>query len=279
MQCRDRLGRSAAKRHLPITLLLLAVRECSVAPARQAIACRGPTRPWLLALRGGDRRDSAFEQHGEAQDAEELQATSGPRLTETAFSELQPALNASVLAALDSMGFHTCAPVQRAVIPLLLSHKDVAVEAPTGSGKTVAFLVPAFQLLGSSLTDWDPLDVGALVIAPTRELASQVRHALSAACRQARPDPCARSSRQPPPPVPQIGEIAREFSAHTLFRHALLIGGSGPTDADAAALVELDAKAHEEMEMGAVPGDCLASSSSSEALGTSASSQPPEDPH
>ena len=207
-----------------------------MAPARQAIACRGPTRPWLLALRGGDRRDSAFEQHGEAQDAEELQATSGPRLTETAFSELQPALNASVLAALDSMGFHTCAPVQRAVIPLLLSHKDVAVEAPTGSGKTVAFLVPAFQLLGSSLTDWDPLDVGALVIAPTRELASQVRHALSAACRQARPDPCARSSRQPPPPVPQIGEIAREFSAHTLFRHALLIGGSGPTDADAAAL-------------------------------------------
>jgi len=154
----------------------------------------------LLALRGGDRRDSAFEQHGEAQDAEELQATSGPRLTETAFSELQPALNASVLAALDSMGFHTCAPVQRAVIPLLLSHKDVAVEAPTGSGKTVAFLVPAFQLLGSSLTDWDLLDVGALVIAPTRELASQVCHALSAACRQAQPNPCARSSRQPPHP-------------------------------------------------------------------------------
>ena len=35
--------------------------------------------------------------------------------------------------------------VQEATIPLLLTNKDVVVQAPTGSGKTIAFLVPTFK--------------------------------------------------------------------------------------------------------------------------------------
>eukprot|EP01043_Picozoa_sp_COSAG02_P077323 COSAG02_NODE_16866_length_1049_cov_1271.570526_1_plen_77_part_10 len=60
---------------------------------------------------------------------------------------LQPALSSSVLTALESsLGFPTMTPVQAAAIPLLLTHKDVAVDACTGSGKTLAFLVPAIEL-------------------------------------------------------------------------------------------------------------------------------------
>ena len=42
------------------------------------------------------------------------------------------------------------------------------------TGKTVAFLVPAFELLLRSESTWRPRDVGAIVIAPTRELAKQI---------------------------------------------------------------------------------------------------------
>ena len=42
------------------------------------------------------------------------------------------------------------------------------------AGKTAAFLVPAFELLIRSDSKWRPRDVGAIVIAPTRELAAQV---------------------------------------------------------------------------------------------------------
>lgn len=68
-------------------------------------------------------------------------------LTEQPFSELSPALSPEVLEALDRGGFHWCTPVQEATIPLLLSHKDVAVDAATGSGKTLAFVVPVVEIL------------------------------------------------------------------------------------------------------------------------------------
>lgn len=110
----------------------------------------------------------------EMKDVEGKESAFAPRLTGTPFEELTPKLNSTVLAALASMGFTSTAPVQLATIPLLLTHKDVAVEAPTGSGKTVAFLVPAFQLMISSGTSWGTVDVGAVIIVPTRELAAQI---------------------------------------------------------------------------------------------------------
>lgn len=68
-------------------------------------------------------------------------------LTEQRFSELAPALSPEVVEALDRGGFRRCTPVQAATIPLLLSHKDVAVDAATGSGKTLAFVVPVVEML------------------------------------------------------------------------------------------------------------------------------------
>ena len=68
-------------------------------------------------------------------------------LTTTRFSDLQPPLSPPVIDALTQSGFQFCTPVQAATIPLLCSHKDVAVDAATGSGKTLAFVVPVVEIL------------------------------------------------------------------------------------------------------------------------------------
>src|SRR5262249_49378558 len=66
------------------------------------------------------------------------------------------------------MRFHRCTPIQEKVIPILLEGRDVAGMAQTGTGKTLAFLVPILQQLKPSG------HVQALVVCPTRELALQV---------------------------------------------------------------------------------------------------------
>ncbi|GBN92199.1 ATP-dependent RNA helicase DDX55, partial [Araneus ventricosus] len=81
-------------------------------------------------------------------------------------------LSPGVLAAIQDLGFESLTPVQAACIPLFLSKKDVIVEAVTGSGKTLAFLVPMFEVL-LKYTPFKKLDVGSIIISPTRELAAQ----------------------------------------------------------------------------------------------------------
>jgi ATP-dependent RNA helicase DDX55/SPB4 len=68
-------------------------------------------------------------------------------LTDQRFSELSLALSPEVVEALDRGGFQRCMPVQAAAIPHLLSHKDVAVDAATGSRKTLAFIVLVVEIL------------------------------------------------------------------------------------------------------------------------------------
>lgn len=67
-------------------------------------------------------------------------------------------------------GFTTPTPVQAAAIPLALSGKDVLATAQTGTGKTLAFLIPIMEKLLAEKTR----GVSALVLGPTRELALQV---------------------------------------------------------------------------------------------------------
>ena len=90
------------------------------------------------------------------------------------FASLVPALSAATLEAIARMGFARATPVQAATIPRLLRHQDVAVQACTGSGKTLAFLVPLYELLVRRETPLRKMQAGALIIEPTRELASQV---------------------------------------------------------------------------------------------------------
>ncbi|XP_074287180.1 LOW QUALITY PROTEIN: DEAD-box ATP-dependent RNA helicase 18-like [Silene latifolia] len=100
-------------------------------------------------------------------------------LTTIPFSNLEPALSEPVLEALDRCGFHYCTPVQAATIPLLLNHKDVAVNAATGSGKTLAFVVPLVEILRRFSTPLKPHKVLAVIISPTRELSSQIVYNLA----------------------------------------------------------------------------------------------------
>ncbi|GFT61179.1 ATP-dependent RNA helicase DDX55 [Nephila pilipes] len=81
-------------------------------------------------------------------------------------------LSPGVLSAIKELGFESLTPVQASSIPIFLSRKDVAVEAVTGSGKTLCFLVPMFEIL-LKYAPFKKLDVGAIILSPTRELATQ----------------------------------------------------------------------------------------------------------
>jgi len=72
-------------------------------------------------------------------------------------------------AALAAGGIVTPFPIQALVIADVLAGRDVLAQAPTGSGKTLAFGVPLVERLSTG--DRRP---AALVLAPTRELASQI---------------------------------------------------------------------------------------------------------
>ena len=76
------------------------------------------------------------------------------------------------------MGFERTTPVQASTIPLFLAHKDVVVEAVTGSGKTLAFLVPVIERLLRLEEPTKKHHVGAIILSPTRELATQIHTVL-----------------------------------------------------------------------------------------------------
>jgi len=102
--------------------------------------------------------------------------------TELKFSDLEPALSSESLAAVASFGFTCMTPVQASSIPYFLKNKDVCVEATTGSGKTLAFGLPIFEILKRSVpetTEISKHDVFALIMAPTRELASQIHEVIN----------------------------------------------------------------------------------------------------
>src|ERR1700723_2882421 len=84
------------------------------------------------------------------------------------FSELE--ISTYTKERLASCGFSIPTPVQAAAIPTALAGKDVLATAQTGTGKTLAFLIPVIERL---LLDKTP-GIAALVLVPTRELAMQV---------------------------------------------------------------------------------------------------------
>jgi superfamily II DNA/RNA helicase len=75
--------------------------------------------------------------------------------------------------ALASFGFEAPTSVQAETIPVLLSRRDAIVESETGTGKTFAYLGPAFQLI-SVLERKGQGEPGAIIAAPTQELAVQI---------------------------------------------------------------------------------------------------------
>ena len=92
-------------------------------------------------------------------------------MTVTTFSELE--LDESLLEALQNKGFTRPTAIQAAAIPPALEGRDVLGSAPTGTGKTAAYLLPVLQ----HLLDFPRKKSGPpriLILTPTRELAVQV---------------------------------------------------------------------------------------------------------
>ncbi|MBJ7575726.1 ATP-dependent RNA helicase RhlB [Luteimonas sp. MC1828] len=95
-------------------------------------------------------------------------------LTDLTFSSFD--LHPSLLAGLETAGFTRLTPIQALTLPVALPGGDVAGQAQTGTGKTLAFLVAVMNrlLTRPALADRKPEDPRALILAPTRELAIQI---------------------------------------------------------------------------------------------------------
>lgn len=89
-------------------------------------------------------------------------------MNETTFKELN--LPSEIQRAIDELGFETATEIQSSAIPLIREGRDVIGRSQTGTGKTLAFGIPAIEII-------DPLlqsrSVQVLIVCPTRELALQ----------------------------------------------------------------------------------------------------------
>lgn len=77
--------------------------------------------------------------------------------------------NDDIIKVLNKMGVKEPTPIQQESIPFILNGKDVIAEAQTGTGKTLAFLLPLFLNIKEN-----DKNVQGLIISPTRELAIQI---------------------------------------------------------------------------------------------------------
>ena len=89
-------------------------------------------------------------------------------MTELSFNEFN--LNPDIIQALNKMNYLNPTEVQQKVIPVAMKNQDLVVKAQTGSGKTAAYGIPICHHI-----DWLQNKPQALILAPTRELAAQVR--------------------------------------------------------------------------------------------------------
>ncbi|MEO7143519.1 MAG: DEAD/DEAH box helicase [Bryobacteraceae bacterium] len=90
------------------------------------------------------------------------------------FSELS--LSPVLQANLSRLGFVKPTPVQSEAIPHALAGQDVVATAQTGTGKTLAFVLPILQALTAERI---PAGISAVILSPTRELAIQIHEAFS----------------------------------------------------------------------------------------------------
>jgi ATP-dependent RNA helicase RhlE len=109
------------------------------------------------------------------------------------FTELQ--LIKPLLTALDKKGYKEPSPIQQQSIPHILQGKDIFGCAQTGTGKTAAFALPILQLLNANKKLNQRREIKALILAPTRELATQ------------------------------ISDNFKEYGENLGFKHAVIFGG------------------------------------------------------
>jgi ATP-dependent RNA helicase RhlE len=104
-------------------------------------------------------------------------------------------LRPELMKAIEALNFHEPTPVQKEAIPAVLQGQDVLVSAQTGTGKTLAFMLPVLH----RMLEKPMPGVTGLILLPTRELAAQV------------------------------AQVAKEVGRFTPIRAALLVGGESFT--------------------------------------------------
>ena len=114
-------------------------------------------------------------------------------MTTTTFAAL--GLAESLLRALAGADYRSPTPIQSRAIPPLLEGRDLLGIAQTGTGKTAAFALPLLQKLSEDRRPPMPRTARALILAPTRELATQ------------------------------IADSIRVYGRHTGLRHTVIMGG------------------------------------------------------
>jgi ATP-dependent RNA helicase RhlE len=114
-------------------------------------------------------------------------------LTLSTFAAL--GLSEGLLRALAGANYHTPTPIQSQAIPPLLQGRDLLGVAQTGTGKTAAFVLPLLQRLGENRRHLLPRSARALILAPTRELATQISDSITT------------------------------YGRHCALRHAVIMGG------------------------------------------------------
>ena len=92
-------------------------------------------------------------------------------------------LSQPILQALALKEYTTPSPIQAQAIPTLLEGRDLLGIAQTGTGKTAAFMLPSIDRLTQSNKRPQPRSCRMLVLAPTRELASQIAESARAYSR------------------------------------------------------------------------------------------------
>ncbi|XXQ38371.1 ATP-dependent RNA helicase [Plasmodiophora brassicae] len=94
-------------------------------------------------------------------------AAGRPDAPRVAFASLQ--LSPKTRAAIDSMGFEALTPVQAETLPRILAGGDILAKAKTGTGKTLAFLLPSIE----RMVGFPRTKTSVVILSPTRELAQQ----------------------------------------------------------------------------------------------------------
>lgn len=84
-------------------------------------------------------------------------------------------LHPDIIAGIRDAGFEFCTPIQAGTLPIALKGEDVAGQAQTGTGKTAAFLIAAYQkILATPRAPDEKRNPRVFILAPTRELAVQI---------------------------------------------------------------------------------------------------------
>ncbi len=152
---------------------------------------------------------------------------SSKRASSRAWDALNPALSPWTLDAVSTMNFTRMTPVQASTIPLFMAYKDVVVEAVTGSGKTLSYLIPVVEKLLRLEEPVKKHHVGAIIVSPTRELATQIYNVLVSLLRFHLPSAAYLRESERSGPTTDADETVETFPSSTPKIVAqLLVGGS-----------------------------------------------------